>query len=243
MGGVAWTEEEDHLLKKCIQQYGEGKWHRVPLLAGLNRCRKSCRLRWLNYLRPNIKRGNFAEEEVEMIVKLHKLLGNRWSLIAGRLPGRTANDVKNYWNCHLSKKLNAMEGEDRSQATKNVEVIRPQARNIGTSSSMKRRRGIQGESSSPIESDLLAQQEISGMSSTMSFDADGQSHHNMLESQLENNIYSCLEHQDIVGELPMDFRFEGGVEEIINAGEGSSGQWDWDDLLLDMDLYKDFATN
>ncbi|GAB2277220.1 Transcription factor myb1 [Dionaea muscipula] len=110
MGGVAWTEEEDHLLRKCIEQYGEGKWHRVPLLAGLNRCRKSCRLRWLNYLRPNIRRGKFTEEEVELIIKLHKqILGNRWSLIAGRLPGRrrTANDVKNdYWNCHLSKKLN-----------------------------------------------------------------------------------------------------------------------------------------
>ncbi|MED6174603.1 hypothetical protein PIB30_070576, partial [Stylosanthes scabra] len=244
----AWTEEEDHLLKKCIQQYGEGKWHRVPLLAGLNRCRKSCRLRWLNYLRPNIKRGNFAEEEVEMIVKLHKLLGNRWSLIAGRLPGRTANDVKNYWNCHLSKKLSAIEGEDRSQATKNVELIRPQARNIGsTSSSVKRRRGIQGESSSPpVATDFLAQQEISGMSSTMTFDAEGQSDNNMLESQLENNvnIYSCLDQQDIVGELPMDFPFEEeGVEAMINGGEGSSGQWDWDDLLLDMDLYKDFASN
>ncbi|MED6163711.1 hypothetical protein PIB30_082658, partial [Stylosanthes scabra] len=212
----------------------------------LNRCRKSCRLRWLNYLRPNIKRGNFAEEEVEMIVKLHKLLGNRWSLIAGRLPGRTANDVKNYWNCHLSKKLSAIEGEDRSEATENVELIRPQPRNIGTTStSVKRRRGIQGElSSPPVATDFLAQQEISGMSSTMTFDAEGQSHNNMLESQLENNIYSCLDQQDIVGELPMDFPFEEeGVEEMINSGEGSTGQWDWDDLLLDMDLYKDFATN
>ncbi|KAI4370218.1 hypothetical protein MLD38_018588 [Melastoma candidum] len=111
MGGVAWTEEEDDLLKRCIEQYGEGKWHRVPLLAGLNRCRKSCRLRWLNYLRPNIRRGTFTDEEVDLIIKLHKLVGNRWSLIAGRLPGRTANDVKNFWNCHLSKKLNAEETE------------------------------------------------------------------------------------------------------------------------------------
>uniref|UniRef100_A0A7N0TDV0 Uncharacterized protein n=1 Tax=Kalanchoe fedtschenkoi TaxID=63787 RepID=A0A7N0TDV0_KALFE len=112
MGGVAWTEEEDHLLKKCVEQYGEGKWHRVPLLAGLNRCRKSCRLRWLNYLRPNIRRGTFTDEEVLLIIKLHNNLGNRWSLIASRLPGRTANDVKNYWNCHLSKKLNKVHNKD-----------------------------------------------------------------------------------------------------------------------------------
>ncbi|XP_015055374.1 transcription factor MYB113-like [Solanum pennellii] len=101
----SWTEEEDILLRKCIDKYGEGKWHLVPFRAGLNRCRKSCRLRWLNYLRPHIKRGDFALDEIDLILRLHKLLGNRWSLIAGRLPGRTANDVKNYWNTHLHKKL------------------------------------------------------------------------------------------------------------------------------------------
>ncbi|OMO55511.1 hypothetical protein CCACVL1_27210, partial [Corchorus capsularis] len=75
-------------------------------LMCLNRCRKSCRLRWLNYLKPNIKRGDFEDDEVDLIIRLHKLLGNRWSLIAGRIPGRTANDVKNYWNTHLLKKYN-----------------------------------------------------------------------------------------------------------------------------------------
>ncbi|CAN8238429.1 unnamed protein product [Cochlearia groenlandica] len=99
-----WTIEEDSLLRKCIDKYGEGKWHQVPLRAGLNRCRKSCRLRWLNYLKPTIKRGKLSSDEVDLVLRMHKLLGNRWSLIAGRLPGRTANDVKNYWNTHLSKK-------------------------------------------------------------------------------------------------------------------------------------------
>ncbi|KAL7101631.1 hypothetical protein ACP275_08G065600 [Erythranthe tilingii] len=101
----AWTKEEDQLLRKCVQTYGEGKWHLVPLRAGLNRCRKSCRLRWLNYLRPNLKRGIFNQDEVDLIVRLHKLLGNRWSWIAGRVPGRTANDIKNFWNTHFEKKL------------------------------------------------------------------------------------------------------------------------------------------
>ncbi|XP_051126844.1 transcription factor MYB114-like [Andrographis paniculata] len=100
----AWSAEEDQLLRKCIEKYGEGKWHQVPFRAGLNRCRKSCRLRWMNYLRPNIKRGFFNTDEVDLIIRLHKLLGNRWALIAGRLPGRTANDVKNFWNTHISKR-------------------------------------------------------------------------------------------------------------------------------------------
>lgn len=77
---------------------------------GLLRCGKSCRLRWMNYLRPDIKRGNISPDEDDLIIRLHSLLGNRWSLIAGRLPGRTDNEIKNYWNTHLSKRL-------RSQGT------------------------------------------------------------------------------------------------------------------------------
>ncbi|XP_022727845.1 transcription repressor MYB6-like isoform X2 [Durio zibethinus] len=75
------------------------------MYKGLLRCGKSCRLRWINYLRPDLKRGNFTEEEDELIIKLHSLLGNKWSLIAGRLPGRTDNEIKNYWNTHIKRKL------------------------------------------------------------------------------------------------------------------------------------------
>ncbi|XVF63312.1 hypothetical protein PTKIN_Ptkin09bG0077700 [Pterospermum kingtungense] len=75
------------------------------MYTGLLRCGKSCRLRWINYLRPDLKRGNFTEEEDELIIKLHSLLGNKWSLIAGRLPGRTDNEIKNYWNTHIKRKL------------------------------------------------------------------------------------------------------------------------------------------
>ncbi|KAI9160413.1 hypothetical protein LWI28_007891 [Acer negundo] len=75
----AWTEE-DKLLRKCIEIY-EGKWHKVLLRAGLNKCRKSCRLRWLNYLKPNINRGEFQLDEVDLIVRLHKLLGNSIVLV------------------------------------------------------------------------------------------------------------------------------------------------------------------
>ncbi|XP_010258843.1 PREDICTED: transcription factor MYB114-like [Nelumbo nucifera] len=102
----AWTAEEDGKLAQYIEIHGAKKWKSVAVKAGLNRCGKSCRLRWLNYLRPNIKRGNISDQEEDLILRLHKLLGNRWSLIAGRLPGRTDNEIKNYWNSHLSKKIN-----------------------------------------------------------------------------------------------------------------------------------------
>ncbi|XP_039120420.1 myb-related protein 308-like [Dioscorea cayenensis subsp. rotundata] len=101
----AWTKEEDQRLISYIKAHGEGCWRSLPKAAGLLRCGKSCRLRWINYLRPDLKRGNFTEEEDELIIKLHGLLGNKWSLIAGRLPGRTDNEIKNYWNTHIKRKL------------------------------------------------------------------------------------------------------------------------------------------
>ncbi|RAL37277.1 hypothetical protein DM860_004199 [Cuscuta australis] len=99
-----WTPEEDLVLKKCVQTHGEGNWATISTNSGLMRSGKSCRLRWKNYLRPNIKRGMMSEDEKDLIIRMHKLLGNRWSLIAGRLPGRTDNEVKNFWNTHLNKR-------------------------------------------------------------------------------------------------------------------------------------------
>ncbi|KAG4930023.1 hypothetical protein AAZX31_17G097100 [Glycine max] len=100
-----WTPEEDISLVSYIQEHGPGNWRAVPTNTGLMRCSKSCRLRWTNYLRPGIKRGNFTEHEEKMIIHLQALLGNRWAAIASYLPQRTDNDIKNYWNTHLKKKL------------------------------------------------------------------------------------------------------------------------------------------
>ncbi|CAN7052179.1 hypothetical protein Bca4012_075215 [Brassica carinata] len=100
-----WTPEEDEKLINHIRKHGHGSWRALPKQAGLNRCGKSCRLRWTNYLRPDIKRGNFTAEEEQTIINLHSLLGNKWSSIAGHLPGRTDNEIKNYWNTHIRKKL------------------------------------------------------------------------------------------------------------------------------------------
>ncbi|TMW99499.1 hypothetical protein EJD97_002443 [Solanum chilense] len=100
-----WTSEEDEKLVEYIKENGHGNWQLIPKRAGLNRCGKSCRLRWTNYLRPDIKRGAFSEEEEEIIINLHSLLGNKWSRIASHLPGRTDNEIKNLWNTHLKKKL------------------------------------------------------------------------------------------------------------------------------------------
>ncbi|KAH0470591.1 hypothetical protein IEQ34_000314 [Dendrobium chrysotoxum] len=106
-----WTAEEDAKLLAYVSTHGTGNWTNVPKKAGLKRCGKSCRLRWTNYLRPNLKHEGFTPQEEELIVTLHATIGSRWSIIANQLPGRTDNDVKNYWNTKLSKKL-ALNGID-----------------------------------------------------------------------------------------------------------------------------------
>ncbi|KAL9424689.1 hypothetical protein AB3S75_031750 [Citrus x aurantiifolia] len=100
-----WTPEEDAKLLAHVANHGTGNWTLVPKKAGLNRCGKSCRLRWTNYLRPDLRHASFAPYEEEIIINLHKAIGSRWSLIAQQLPGRTDNDVKNFWNTKLKKKL------------------------------------------------------------------------------------------------------------------------------------------
>ncbi|KAF2289861.1 hypothetical protein GH714_038936 [Hevea brasiliensis] len=105
-----WLEEEDQQLVTSVKLFGDRKWDSIATASGLNRTGKSCRLRWLNYLRPNIKRGQISDEEEQIIIQLHELWGNKWANIARRLPGRTDNEIKNYWRTHLRKKLQAQEG-------------------------------------------------------------------------------------------------------------------------------------
>ncbi|KAF6171857.1 hypothetical protein GIB67_007378 [Kingdonia uniflora] len=117
-----WTPEEDILLVSYIQEHGPGNWRAVPSNTGLLRCSKSCRLRWTNYLRPGIKRGNFTDQEESMIIHLQALLGNRWAAIASYLPERTDNDIKNYWNTHLRKKLKKLQNGVDDQSRNGVSL-------------------------------------------------------------------------------------------------------------------------
>ncbi|XP_075490659.1 uncharacterized protein LOC142529130 [Primulina tabacum] len=128
-----WSPEEDAKLKEYIEKHGTGgNWISLPLKADLRRCGKSCRLRWLNYLRPNIRHGEFSDDEDRVICSLFASIGSRWSIIAAQLPGRTDNDIKNYWNTKLKKKI--LLGASKSYQLLSKININPIQRNPSISS-------------------------------------------------------------------------------------------------------------
>ncbi|XVE67908.1 hypothetical protein DITRI_Ditri09bG0025700 [Diplodiscus trichospermus] len=120
-----WTLEEDLILINYIANHGEGVWNALAKAAGLKRTGKSCRLRWLNYLRPDVRRGNITPEEQLLIMELHAKWGNRWSKIAKHLPGRTDNEIKNYWRTRIQKHINKQAEMCSSQS--NSELLDHQA--------------------------------------------------------------------------------------------------------------------
>ncbi|XVF28603.1 hypothetical protein REPUB_Repub15cG0044100 [Reevesia pubescens] len=153
-----WTPKEDQILISYVQKYGHVNWRALPKQAGLLRCGKSCRLRWINYLRPDIKRGNFTSEEEETIIKLHEMLGNRWSAIAAKLPGRTDNEIKNVWHTHLKKRLKQYQTKlDTKENPKSKSNIKCESSdNISTSKSES------GNSSSSTGNIISSRTEIPG---------------------------------------------------------------------------------
>ncbi|MBA0582609.1 transcription factor MYB59 isoform X1 [Gossypium raimondii] len=99
-----WTEQEDAVLVNFVHLFGDRRWDFIAKVSGLNRTGKSCRLRWVNYLHPGLKREKMSLQEQRLVLELHAKWGNRWSRIARKLPGRTDNEIKNYWRTHMRKK-------------------------------------------------------------------------------------------------------------------------------------------
>ncbi|KAK4717821.1 hypothetical protein R3W88_016159 [Solanum pinnatisectum] len=124
-----WTEQEDLQLAFYVNLLGDQRWDFLAKVSGLRRTGKSCRLRWVNYLHPGLKRGKMTPQEERLILELHSKWGNRWSRIAREVSGRTDNEIKNYWRTHMRKKA-----QDERKLNKVSSIISPSSSFSNTSS-------------------------------------------------------------------------------------------------------------
>ncbi|KAI3988381.1 hypothetical protein MKX01_019835 [Papaver californicum] len=224
-----WSETEDLLLTRYIEEYGPRNWAQVRLGA-----------------------REFEPDEVDLISRMHKLLGNRqilkvchcsnfilffnvnlfslfrWTLIAGRIPGRTANDIMNYCNTYLLKKKsdklprpNVSKAEN-SHMMETTKVVRPVPRMISKSPiiltrSHQKLTQIIDNNNGNNSSALLSGLE----NSTTSFHVD-----NRLKLQNKNGSiddYFC------------NFDADQGVEECSKVGD--KGNCLYNDLYFGDDLW------
>ena len=93
-----WNPAEDQLLRKSIEEFGTHNWKIIATKVP-GRTSKQCRERWVGKLNPDVVSSEWTEKEDNILLKLHKELGNQWAKISKHLSGRSMIAVKNRWCC------------------------------------------------------------------------------------------------------------------------------------------------
>nr|GMD62112.1 transcription factor DUO1 [Ipomoea batatas] len=126
-----WKVEEDEVLLNHVKKYGPRDWSSIQSKGLLQRSGKSCRLRWVNKLRPNLKNGvKFSAEEERIVIDLQAEFGNKWARIATYLPGRTDNDVKNFWSSRRKRLARILHNNNHSAASSSHSNMSPEKNSV-----------------------------------------------------------------------------------------------------------------
>lgn len=223
-----WSQAEDFKLISFIQKHGHNNWRALPKLAGLARCGKSCRLRWVNYLRPDLKRGDFTPQEEEAIIKLHEILGNKWSKIASHFPGRTDNEIKNVWNTHLKKRLKDRVSHDNSPvSSSSCSMVLTDASStnevVDASNNLHSSEQDLGHPTVTNKDDIVDYSSSSSTSNSTSTDQD----HQMIDDMNPNMVENVGDHKGETSVCTDKQNNENSLDEIIEIPfEPNLDLWD-----------------
>ncbi|WOG81647.1 hypothetical protein DCAR_0100798 [Daucus carota subsp. sativus] len=219
-----WTADEDKKLISFILTNGQCCWRAVPKLAGLRRCGKSCRLRWTNYLRPDLKRGLLTDAEEQLVIDLHARLGNRWSKIAGRLPGRTDNEIKNHWNTHIKKKLIKMGIDPVTHEPLQKEETNSQVENL----SQQFQSPAETEHQVPPvqHTNDMASSETSCTPTDQNSSGDESNSLSAICDQIDDSLISYLFEDDTPGLVDAPWEFSAVAKENFNKVDMVLPSWD-----------------
>ncbi|KAE8671045.1 MYB308 protein [Hibiscus syriacus] len=227
-----WSPAEDLRLISFIQKHGHQKWRALPKQAGLLRCGKCCRLRWINYLRPDVKRGNFTKDEEDEIIRLHETLGNKWSKIAAHFPGRTDNEIKNVWNTHLKKRLIS-----KKENTQQKDESKDSSMATSSSSDKNPREAFAMPASDNAQDFKTDQLSNHGSSSSPSEEPEGLSSSSISSNVTNSGQVGVLNPEDQVGSL---FNFIGGYYDVNNNTSEEVNKPDILDTAFDISFESDW---
>lgn len=127
---AGWTAEEDEALGRLVERYGQRSWALIAKeLPG--RIGKQCRERYHSHLNPEVRKGEWTDEEDELIFKLREKFGNQWAMIARHVPGRTDNAVKNRWYSTMRRQERQQAASSGLSPRSKVKMVKAKPRESG----------------------------------------------------------------------------------------------------------------
>lgn len=112
-GTFNWSKADDNRLQDILKKFKNPKdWDAIAKEFGGGRTAKECNERWVRYLKPGVRKGQWQDHEdaivIEAVTTCKEQPFTRWSDLAQKLPGRVGKQIRDRWVNHLNPNINHM---------------------------------------------------------------------------------------------------------------------------------------